>query len=84
MSHMEDDGPPIKTHPASREYRENFDRIFGDRPPASVSLSWTCPCCEPGRHIVMIDTENRVFECALVDSLESDRNHGFDDVKEQP
>ena len=29
MSHMEDDDPPIKSHPASKEYRENFDRIFG-------------------------------------------------------
>ena len=29
MSHMEDDDPPIKSHPASREYRENFGRIFG-------------------------------------------------------
>ncbi len=29
MSHFEDDDPPIKTHPASKEYRENWDRIFG-------------------------------------------------------
>lgn len=29
MSHMEDDDPPIKSHPASKEYRDNFDRIFG-------------------------------------------------------
>lgn len=30
MSHFEDDDPPIKSHPASKEYRENFDRIFGE------------------------------------------------------
>ena len=31
MSHMEDDDPPIKSHPASKEYRDNFDRIFGEK-----------------------------------------------------
>ncbi len=32
MSHFEDDDPPIKTHAASKEYRDNFDRIFGEKP----------------------------------------------------
>ena len=31
MSHMEDDDPPIKSHPASKEYRDNFDRVFGEK-----------------------------------------------------
>lgn len=30
--HIEDDDPPIKTHPASKEYRENYDRVFGEEP----------------------------------------------------
>ena len=30
MPHFEDDDPPIKSHPASAEYRANFDRIFND------------------------------------------------------
>jgi hypothetical protein len=29
MPRIVDDEPPIKTHPASAEYRENWDRIFG-------------------------------------------------------
>lgn len=36
MSHMEDDDPPIRTHPASKEYRDNWDRIFGEKEPCCV------------------------------------------------
>ena len=40
MSHMEDDDPPLKSHPASREYRENFDRIFGEKPTYYAHPLW--------------------------------------------
>mgnify|MGYP003575224062 CR=1 FL=1 len=30
MSHIQDDDPPIKTGVASKEYKENWERIFGD------------------------------------------------------
>lgn len=30
MSHTVDDDPPIKTHPASKEYRDGWERIFGE------------------------------------------------------
>jgi hypothetical protein len=30
MAHMVDDDPPIKTGAASKAYRDNFDRIFGE------------------------------------------------------
>lgn len=33
MSHMEDDDPPIKSHPASKEYRDNWDATFGEKEP---------------------------------------------------
>ena len=29
MARIVDDDPPIRTHPASQEYRDNWDRIFG-------------------------------------------------------
>jgi len=29
MSRIVDDEPPIKSHPASKEYRANYDRTFG-------------------------------------------------------
>jgi hypothetical protein len=35
MTRFVDDDPPIKTHPASKEYRDNWDRIFGEKEPES-------------------------------------------------
>lgn len=32
MSRIVDDEPPIKTHPANKAYRDNYDRIFGAKP----------------------------------------------------
>lgn len=32
MGYQVDDDPPIKSHPASKEYRENWERMFGERP----------------------------------------------------
>lgn len=31
MSRMEDDDPPIKSHPASKEYRSNWEATFGEK-----------------------------------------------------
>lgn len=31
MSHIVDDEPPIKSHPANQAYRDNYDRIFGKK-----------------------------------------------------
>lgn len=31
MARYVDDDPPIKTHPASQEYRDNWDRVFGEK-----------------------------------------------------
>jgi hypothetical protein len=39
MSHMEDDDPPIKSHPASKEYRANFDRIFGTEEKSDTAVN---------------------------------------------
>ncbi len=39
---MVDDDPPIKTGVASKAYRDNFDRIFGEPEP-------TYPCAECGK-----------------------------------
>ncbi len=33
MSHIEDDEPPIKTGVTSNAYRDNWDRIFGEKAP---------------------------------------------------
>ena len=43
VAHFEDDEPPIKTHPASKEYRENYDRIFGEKkaPDRCATCGWT-------------------------------------------
>ncbi len=43
MSRIVDDDPPIKSHPASKEYRDNFDRIFGEKEPEEPVLE-TCGC----------------------------------------
>lgn len=32
VAHFVDDDPPIKTHPASQAYRDNYDRIFRQEP----------------------------------------------------
>lgn len=32
MPRIVDDDPPIKTGAASKEYRDNWDRIFGGKP----------------------------------------------------
>ncbi len=41
MSHFEDDDPPIKTKHASQEYRDGWDRVFGEKEPAP-------PACDHG------------------------------------
>ncbi len=48
MPRIVDDEPPIKTHPASDEYRENWDRIFGDGPQeiADDEDDSVCALCE--------------------------------------
>ncbi len=57
MSRMVDDEPPIKTHPASKEYRENWDRVFGER----------CECPKrPGTDdVVHKDNCADAIECAI-------------------
>lgn len=41
VAHFVDDDPPIKTHPASKEYRDNYDRVFGGKEP---ELTHECGC----------------------------------------
>ena len=43
MSRIEDDEPPIKTGVTSNAYRENWDRIFGEKEPKPLPA--TCEKC---------------------------------------
>lgn len=36
MSRIVDDEPPIKTHPASQAYRDNWERMFGKELDAAI------------------------------------------------
>ncbi len=66
MSHIVDDDPPVKTRAASKEYRDNWESIFGE---PEVVLE-TCGC--PGAVVrncpyaadVNNDTEQRCKCCA--------------------
>jgi hypothetical protein len=43
MTRIVDDDPPIKTHPASKEYRDGWERMFGEKCPESVTEFETDP-----------------------------------------
>jgi hypothetical protein len=44
MAHMVDDDPPIKTGAASKAYRDNFDRIFGEEEKSEEKPPQTYRC----------------------------------------
>lgn len=44
MSHIVDDEPPIKTHPANQAYRDNWDRIFGTKEPEKFDGPFCIGC----------------------------------------
>lgn len=53
MSRVVDDDPPIKTHAATDAYRDNWERIFGEKKteetkPVAVRFAWThdSPNCD--------------------------------------
>lgn len=61
MSRMVDDDDPIKTRAASKEYRDNWDRTFGEKEDPRVAagpnvvvgeaptIVYSCPaCCDTG------------------------------------
>lgn len=54
MSYTVDDDPPIKTGPASRAYRDNYDRIFG--PPCEACSGTGC-VVDPNIDLNTVETE---------------------------
>jgi hypothetical protein len=79
MPRIVDDEPPIKSHPASKDYRENWDRIFGDasgssqdveaRQVAPVPEAFAGPfCCGCGVGLLIEKPLNTCEDCYKHDS----------------
>ena len=47
MPRIVDDDPPIKTHPATQAYRDNWDRVFGTEHVVDCIVP-DCPGCDDG------------------------------------
>ncbi len=60
MTRFVDDDPPIKSHPASAEYRANWDRIFGE--PECTECSGTGCVIDPNVDPETVETEGDLLK----------------------
>lgn len=83
MSHFEDDDPPIKSHPASKEYRDNWDRIFGEKEPEEADDYDTPAYWErEGRKLAELDAESSPLygthdSCGVCGATDHERVEAF-------
>lgn len=62
MSRIVDDEPPIKSHPASKEYRDNWEVTFGEPARGCAECSGTGCVIDPDVDPAAVHTEGDLLK----------------------